>query len=128
MLGYAEEDVSAQAYDICLAGPEALSQALGLGPFDGHEITATITHEDLLGKGVVATAAVKAFSGIFEDHLSTRDYDAEQRRNFWTWWLTEAIPAAWHAEQSDDDAALPTMPFRATVQVTSYDTGLRFRV
>lgn len=128
MLGYAEEDFSAQAYDICLAVAEALSQTLGLGPFDGLEITATRTDEDLIGKGAAAAAAVKAFSGIFEDQLSTRDYDAERRRSFWIWWLTEAIPAAWNAEQSVEDSALPTMPFRATVQVTVYDTDLRFRV
>lgn len=128
MLGYAEEDFSAQAYDICLATAEALSQALGLGPFDGLEITSTTTDENLIGKGAAAAAAVKAFSGIFEDHLSTRDYDAERRRSFWMWWLTEAIPEAWHPEQGGDAADLPTMPFRATVQVTAYDTSLRFQM
>jgi hypothetical protein len=38
-----------------------------------------------------------AFAGIF-DHERFR-FDCEKRREFWRWWLGEAIPRAWNSER-----------------------------
>jgi hypothetical protein len=51
-----------------------------------------------------ASEAVKAYSCSLSDQTIsfTKDvtFDENLRREFWHWWLTQAIPQAWHlAEQ-----------------------------
>lgn len=125
--GYADEDFPARAYYVCLAAAEALKQALGLGPFDRQRVTAATTDEVLEGEGAAAAPALKAYSGIFMGTLATNKYDAEKRREFWTWWIESALPRAWEAEAEQAPVSnAPTMPFQQTVRVTAYWTGLEF--
>jgi hypothetical protein len=127
-LGYEEEELPARAYDVGMATYEALNQALGLGPFDRQEITPTTTDAFLIGEGAAAAAGLKAYSGVFEDNISTSLYNPEKQLEFWLWWLTKAIPAAWadETEATSPPTMLATMPFRKTVRVTQYATGIKF--
>lgn len=77
-----------------------------------------------MGEGAATGPAIKAYSGIFEDNLSTDEFDPDKRPEFWMWWLTEAIPGAWAAESAVDEPATETMPFRNTVRLTRYKTGV----
>jgi hypothetical protein len=126
-LGYAEEEFSAQAHDICFACYEALNQALGLGPFDGMHIDQHTTDEQLEGFGAAAGAAVKAYAGLFFNTISTPEFDPVKRRAFWRWWLETAIPQAWALDTQDTlpEEVLGVMPFQQTVQRSRYDTGIR---
>lgn len=120
-----EEDMPAQAHDVGMALAEALSQSVGLGPFDHQAITPSTTEEWLLGRGAAAAAALKAYSGVFDGIYATEEYDLEKRRSFWEWWATEAIPQAWSLEgEAEEPAASETMPFEQTVQVMAYRTGI----
>lgn len=126
-LGYDEEEFSAQAYDICFACYEALNQALGLGPFDGVQIDQHTTDEQLEGVGAAASAAVKAYAGLFFNTISTSEFDPVKRRAFWRWWLETAIPQAWALDKQDavPEEVVGVMPFQQTVQISRYDTGIR---
>src|SRR6185295_16791575 len=111
------------AYDVGKATYEALNQALGLGPFDRQEVTSMTTDAWLMGEGAAAAPALKAYSGVFADTISTTEYDPDKQQEFWLWWLTEAIPQVWAAEPDvADPPDLATMPFTATVRVTAYRT------
>lgn len=122
-MGYDEDTFPAQAYDVAEAAYEALKQALGLGPFDHLEITDATRDTDLMGRGAAAAAANKAWSGLFEDTYSCEGYDPPKQKAFWSWWLQEAIPAAWAAVAETNETQQPTMPFRQTVRVTAYRSG-----
>ena len=121
-LGFDEEYIPAQMLDVCEAADEAVNQALGLGPFNSLEIGADTTDDELMGKGAASAAGVKAWSGIYQDGLSTRFFDASRRREFWRWWLSDAIPQAIgrEPERSDD---LDVMPFNQTVEATRFVAG-----
>jgi hypothetical protein len=52
------------------------------------------------GDSDAVSAAVKASANVYKE-LEQADIDLQKRRNFWEWWLTEAIPQAWElAEKS----------------------------
>ena len=125
-LGFDELEGPMRAVFVCDAAYEALNQSLGLGPFDFVEITPTTTDEDLAGRGAAAAAALQAYAGIYVGHVPVGyEFDPVLRRAFWTWWLTEAIPRAWAAEDEPAGAAAAdTMPFEQTVRVTAHPVGI----
>ena len=49
-----------------------------------------------------AQHAVRAYAGIFDGerfhYTRQMEWDYPKRNEFWRWWLTEAIPAAWELE------------------------------
>ena len=108
--------------DVCEAADEAVNQALGLGPFNHLEISADTTEEELMGKGAAGSAAVKAWSNIYNGGLSTRSFDASRRREFWRWWLSDAIPQAIALEPEGTDD-IDVMPFNQTVEATRFVAG-----
>jgi hypothetical protein len=123
-LGYDEEEFPAQAYDVASACYEAYHQGLGIGPYNRQEVTSKTTDADLQGDGAAAAAAHKAFAGIFDDGISTDAFDPERQKQFWEWWLLEAIPQAWEAETHYvEPKDLRTMPFRDTVEVNVHALG-----
>ena len=71
---------------------EALFTAFGEERFEGVIITGVSTDDDLdPWSSDTALWAVEAIAGPARDPGS----DSAKRLEFWTWWLTEAVPAAW---------------------------------
>ncbi len=114
-LGYDEDELPGHAYAVAGAAYEALHQSLGLGPFNGLQIDETTTDED--SPGAAAAAALKAYAGIFDGGILMA-FVPQKRREFWQWWLAEAIPLAWELERGSSLQPAATVPFVATVQAT----------
>jgi hypothetical protein len=76
-----------------LAAVEALREALGKDPYEGVNIDATKSDEELDPYHTdAAQFAADAYSG--PSWISSSS--PEKRREFWEWWLREAVPMAWH--------------------------------
>ncbi len=122
-LGLAEDELPTRAFDVVTATYEALNQVLGFGPFDGVQIAPDTREWTLMGTDAAAAAAVRASSGVFEGPYATDSFDPQRQRAFWEWWLTEAVPQAWAAEEGYDDSAIDMQPFRETVRVRRVQIG-----
>jgi hypothetical protein len=72
---------------------QALFETIGMRSLDGLSLSATDT-DDWLDPWSSDTAkwAAIAYAGTTAEATS----GSEKRREFWEWWLLEAIPAAWH--------------------------------
>jgi hypothetical protein len=73
------------------AAQEALYEALGWYDYS-NERELAIRHPYVPGG-----FALLAFAGIFDQERFR--FDCEKRREFWRWWLGEAIPRAWSSEK-----------------------------
>lgn len=92
-------EISAQADDAGQAAIAALRQVLaGLPNFNEYiSRNNAITDVSIFaGQGDAASSAVQAYANIYEE-FDFIDVDIEKRLEFWEWWLTKAIPAAWAA-------------------------------
>lgn len=84
--------ISSSAYFVCSAALEALYDACGLYRFDGDPFSEQDT-DDVLDaySSDVAFWAADAYAGGLWDPQS----DPSRRREFWEWWLKEAVSSAW---------------------------------
>jgi hypothetical protein len=82
------------AFYSCSAAREALEAALGRPPFGDVAITERYAEDDLDPYcSDTAHWAMRAWKSCAEGAAA----EAAKRREFWHWWLTEAVPQAWHA-------------------------------
>jgi hypothetical protein len=98
-----------QAYLALSAAEEALSEVLGVIPLqnrisgevkyaDGSVACVTSdkwTDEELAGAGCNADDAAVNAAYAFAGNQTDRSYDYTKVREFWEWWLTDAIQIAW---------------------------------
>jgi hypothetical protein len=88
--------VSASALLVCDAAVETLFVASGLFQFDSPDFTEEMTDADVdPWSSDTAKWASTAYAGAVWDPSS----DPVMRKEFWEWWLTEAVPRAWQASQ-----------------------------
>lgn len=97
------EDIPDRAQMALQAALDAVENALGHPrfEFDGvDEIITEQTTEDNIDpwSSDAARDAAAAYAGPVWEPSS----DREKRREFWTWWLREAVPAAWRAVSEPD--------------------------
>jgi hypothetical protein len=78
---YGRPDRNEREFYIKWAAQDAVSEAVGENPYDFYP---------------PAENALYAFAGIITSKAGQRQYrlDPGKRRQFWTWWLSEAIPQA----------------------------------
>jgi len=109
------QETTFEVWYACSACYHALSMVLGRKPFQLPNVDPSLTDEMLNGTTAdVAAAAVKAYTAINSDELdvgwsketvpSAIRFDVKKRQDFWEWWLTEAIPAAWELAAEPHDA------------------------
>jgi hypothetical protein len=88
---------------VALASLTATSLTNNREPFKYARLTKDTTDDEFDENGDVASAAVKAYAGIFEEGklvLTDDEYwkasmNSQKQLEFWEWWLIEAIPQAW---------------------------------
>jgi hypothetical protein len=91
------------AADVGYAAIAALVEALWDERFDPNNIQSDLEDRyfDILEEDA-SWIASKVIAGGREDHPDWSafpdDSDHAKRREFWTWWLDEAVPAAWASE------------------------------
>jgi len=98
------EDIPDRAQMALQAALDAVENALGHPRFEFHGVDEVITEqatEDNIDpwSSDAARDAAAAFAGPVWEQPSS---DREKRREFWSWWLREAVPAAWRAVPEPD--------------------------
>lgn len=84
--------ITLSAYTVCLAAVEALRDAAGMNTFDAGPWDEEDTDADVdPGCTDVALWAASAYAGTELGLMQ----DRARCREFWEWWLKEAVPAAW---------------------------------
>jgi hypothetical protein len=81
----------------CNAAYEALAITLGAEPFDGFtnsKLASNVSNENFEPIGDSASAAVTAFVN-YGTSMTNPSLKIRRRREFWEWWLLDAIPQAW---------------------------------
>ena len=100
---YAEEltnETNNIAGVVGLAAANALSLAITDGFADGHEIDLEKLDNDQFTSNDVHFFAAAVFAGGPVYGISIAPHsDNEKRQQFWIWWLTEAVPAAFESVQ-----------------------------
>jgi hypothetical protein len=88
------------------AAKEALNTVLGLSTFEG---LGTLEGKRAVENGrpawhaAAALEARIAFAGIPDTHWHYYGLDPVRSREFWLWWLTEALPQAWFMEEDFEE-------------------------
>jgi Immunity protein Imm5 len=94
-----EEDgdlTNTKSYFVAKAAHESLRTAFGNEPFNNVLIDPAESDTDLdYTCSDAALYAAQVYSGISHSD----DLDVDRCQEFWTWWLTEAVPNAWHEAQ-----------------------------
>jgi hypothetical protein len=93
-LGYKNEELQS-ILGAGFAALQALTVALQDEQFDGSEITLDTKDQDIDPETLDASffaASAFAHGTIWEEESSS-----PKRREFWEWWLNEAVPSAWNA-------------------------------
>jgi hypothetical protein len=97
-----------KVYSAAMAIHQSVRALLGGAPF-GVSINEETTDVDIPdGYGDVAHYAVRAYAtvGTVQSKknriIPPYHMDKSKSREFWEWWLTEAIPASWEAVQRED--------------------------
>jgi hypothetical protein len=85
-----------QSYGVALAAHETLRTALGEEPFDNVLLGESEMDRDLdYTCSDPALYVAKVYAGAYY----AENFDPDRSYEFWTWWVTEAVPKAWYAAQ-----------------------------
>lgn len=79
-----------------LASVKALLEALGYHPFVGGEPWISADYSDTFDLDLESSDAAKWAAYAWAGREVDSDSNIVKRKEFWEWWLREAIPTAWH--------------------------------